>query len=193
MATAENKPKYADLANEAILALKERSGSSLAAIKKYIASKYPAFDFQPQHLRAALKRGVTNETYTMVKASYKISANAKKDILAKLDGKPAPKAKKAPAAAPAAAPVKKSKPKAPASKTKKAPTKGKAAATKKVTKPKEKKVKAPPAAAPAAAPAAKKTKKAPAAAPATSPKKKPPAPAKKAKSPAKKAKKVTKK
>jgi histone H1/5 len=190
MATADNKPKYADLANEAILALKERSGSSLAAIKKYIASKYPAFDFQPQHLRAALKRGVANETYAMVKASYKITPNAKKEIIAKLDGKPVPKAKKAPAAAPAAAaPAKKSKPKTPAApKAKKAPAKGKAPA-KKSTKPKEKKPKAAPA---TAAPVVKKAKKT-AAATSPSPKKKPPAPAKKAKSPAKKAKKVTKK
>lgn len=45
--SSDNKPKYADLINEAILSLKERTGSSLQAIKKYIASKYPAFDCQP--------------------------------------------------------------------------------------------------------------------------------------------------
>jgi hypothetical protein len=67
------KPKYADLAHEAIINLKERTGSSLAAIKKYIATTYPDFDFQPRFLRAALRRDVANGKYVMVKASYKIA------------------------------------------------------------------------------------------------------------------------
>jgi hypothetical protein len=41
-----SKLSYAALAKEAILALKERTGSSLAAIKTYIASKHPEVDFQ---------------------------------------------------------------------------------------------------------------------------------------------------
>jgi hypothetical protein len=45
--SSDNKPKYADLVKESILALKERGGSSLAAIKKFIGSKYPTFELAP--------------------------------------------------------------------------------------------------------------------------------------------------
>lgn len=39
------KKSYFDLAREAIIALKERSGSSQQAIKAYITSKYPTLAF----------------------------------------------------------------------------------------------------------------------------------------------------
>ena len=39
------KKTYFELAQEAIIALKERSGSSQQAIKSYIVSKYPALPF----------------------------------------------------------------------------------------------------------------------------------------------------
>ena len=39
--TAEG-PKYSELIKAALLGLKERNGSSLAAIKKYMASNFPA-------------------------------------------------------------------------------------------------------------------------------------------------------
>jgi hypothetical protein len=39
------KKSYFDMAKEAIIALKERSGSSPQAIKKYIQSKYPNAGF----------------------------------------------------------------------------------------------------------------------------------------------------
>ena len=42
--SATKKPYY-DLVKEAILALKERTGSSAQAIKGYITSTYPKFDF----------------------------------------------------------------------------------------------------------------------------------------------------
>ena len=40
------KPTYGALLVEAISALKDRTGSSLQAIKSYISSKYPDFNFQ---------------------------------------------------------------------------------------------------------------------------------------------------
>lgn len=39
------KQTYYDLTKEAILALKERSGSSSQAIKKFIVAKYPTLKF----------------------------------------------------------------------------------------------------------------------------------------------------
>jgi len=39
------KKTYFELASEAIIALKERSGSSQQAIKAYIVSKYPSLEF----------------------------------------------------------------------------------------------------------------------------------------------------
>ena len=47
MSAAAPKKSYYDLAKEAILAIKDRTGSSPQAIKSYIASKYPTFKFQP--------------------------------------------------------------------------------------------------------------------------------------------------
>ena len=56
MSTAPKKP-YFDLAKEAILALKERGGSSTQAIKKYLATTYPSLTVAPvsiSYLRIAL-------------------------------------------------------------------------------------------------------------------------------------------
>jgi hypothetical protein len=39
------KKTYAELLREAIIALKDRTGSSPQAIKSYITSKYPTFEF----------------------------------------------------------------------------------------------------------------------------------------------------
>ena len=47
MSAAAPKKSYFDLAKEAILAIKDRTGSSPQAIKSYIDSKYPTFKFQP--------------------------------------------------------------------------------------------------------------------------------------------------
>jgi histone H1/5 len=122
------KPTNSAMAKEAISALKDRTGSSLAAIKSYIATKYPEHTLQPHFLRAALKKGVADGTFVMVKASYKLSAAAKK---------PAPKKKAAAAAKPAAkaaapkkAAAKKTAPKKAATKPKKAASKPKKAASK---------------------------------------------------------------
>lgn len=43
------KKSYFDMAKEAIIALKERSGSSPQAIKAYIVSKYPTLAFGQVH------------------------------------------------------------------------------------------------------------------------------------------------
>jgi hypothetical protein len=44
MSSSANK-SYFDLAKEAIVDLKDRTGSSLPAIKSWIQSKYPKMDF----------------------------------------------------------------------------------------------------------------------------------------------------
>ena len=121
-------PTYSAMAKEAISALKDRTGSSLQAIKSYIASKYPDNTLQAHYLRAALKKGVAAEDFIMVKASYKLSAAAKKAA--------APKKK----AVPKKAAAKKTVPKKAAAKkpaAKKGGTKPKKAAAKK-TAPKKK-------------------------------------------------------
>jgi len=52
-----SKPSNYDLIKEAILALKERSGSSPAAIKAYLAKQHPTITIDHRFL-AALKSGV---------------------------------------------------------------------------------------------------------------------------------------
>jgi hypothetical protein len=44
------KKSYFELAKEAIASLKERTGSSPQAIKAYILSTYPSFNFQQVEL-----------------------------------------------------------------------------------------------------------------------------------------------
>jgi histone H1/5 len=104
---------------QAILAMKDRNGSSLPAIKKYFKDNFPTSSNEPA-LKAALKHGVSKGVFVKVKASYKVSQDAKK----------APKKKAATAKKPAA-----KKPEAaaaePAKKTA-APRAKKAAAPKKV-------------------------------------------------------------
>merc|ERR1711978_780291 len=135
----------------AIKALKERNGSSLAAIKKYIAATYKVDVVKlAPFIRKALKKGVEAKKLIKVKASYKLAKEAKK-----------PKAKK-----PKAKKVKKSPKKAakkPAAKKAKTPKKAaKPAAKKPAAKktPKKAAAKKPAAKKPAAKkPAAKKTPK----------------------------------
>lgn len=45
------------MAFEAIKTLKERSGSSVQAIKKHITTTHPTIVFAPHQLRSALKKG----------------------------------------------------------------------------------------------------------------------------------------
>ena len=75
------------MAIAAIKALKDRTGSSSSAIKKYIETNNKTLKFANHNLRAALKKGVADGLLIQVKASYKLSDKAKK---------PAPKKKAAP-------------------------------------------------------------------------------------------------
>merc|ERR1712194_578683 len=99
-----------DIIVKCVLDLKERTGSSRQAIKKYLAANEKK-EIKNHFLNAALKKGVTDGKLVMVKASYKVSADTKKALTKKA----APKKK-------AAAPKKKK-----ATATKKTATKKKAA------------------------------------------------------------------
>lgn len=60
---------------DAILALKERKGSSRPAIKKYILANYKqlnAGSHFDQQISAAIKRGVTKGTFNLPKGKYSI-------------------------------------------------------------------------------------------------------------------------
>merc|ERR1711956_196746 len=69
--------KYSELIKAALLGLKERNGSSLAAIKKYMATNFPAAK-NDLALKNALKFGVSKGMFIKVKASFKLSPEAKK-------------------------------------------------------------------------------------------------------------------
>ncbi|KAI9499259.1 linker histone H1 and H5 family-domain-containing protein [Zychaea mexicana] len=68
-------PPYEVMIKAAILALKERKGSSRPAIKKYILANYkvsagPHFDNQ---ISAAIKRGVTKGAFTLPKGESSLA------------------------------------------------------------------------------------------------------------------------
>ena len=137
-------PPYIDMIKAAILALKERSGSSRQAIEKYIKANYKVGEVG-SHLKMALKRGAASGKLVHTKGvgasgSFKLPKEEKKE---KKPKKPA--AKKRPAA----------KPKKPAAKK---PAKKPAAKKPAAKKPAAKKAaaKKPAAKAPAKKPAAKK-------------------------------------
>lgn len=114
-------PPYAEMIKEAIVALKERNGSSLAAIKKYIGGKYKLPEGWEKKLSLYLKKMTETSRLVKVKASWKLGATLKSQ---------APKTKK-PAAVKKPAMTKKpkkpkaKKPKAAAPKKKTASTKTK--------------------------------------------------------------------
>ncbi|KAE9027011.1 hypothetical protein PR003_g11215 [Phytophthora rubi] len=108
-------PGYYDLIKEAVISLKERSGSSRHAIDKYVAAKKGA-SYSKSRLNIALKRGVESGKLVPVKGSFKLAAEEKK-VAAKKPVAAKPVAKKAPAKKAAKKPAAK-KPAA-----KKAPTK----------------------------------------------------------------------
>ena len=95
--SAKSPPKktYFELAKEAIVALKERGGSSGQAIKGYITKTYPALNFQQHLLRSALKTGTAKGKLVQVKASWKLAVAEKKTVKKPAAKKPTtPKAKK---------------------------------------------------------------------------------------------------
>ena len=119
-------PPVAQMVTAAITSLKERNGSSLAAIKKYMAANYKCdVDKLAPFIRKFLKKAVADGKLKQVKASYKV------------DKTKVEKPKKKPAAKKAAKPRKPKTPKK-ASKPKKVKTPKKAAAKpKKVKTPKK--------------------------------------------------------
>merc|ERR1712018_1051845 len=73
-------PPTASMVKAAIMTLKERKGSSLPAIKKYIASNYK-YDVvkNARFINKALKKLSEDGALTKVKGSFKISAKAKEE------------------------------------------------------------------------------------------------------------------
>merc|ERR1719328_1021094 len=144
-------PPTSTMIAESIKALKERNGSSVPAIKKYIAANYKCDVVKlAPFIRKALKKGVTDKKLVQIKASYKLAKEEKKPKAKK----PAAKMAKKPAAA-------KKSPKKVAAK--KSPKKAAKPAVKKPAAAKKSPVKKP---------AAKKVAKKPAAAKKSAPKKK---------------------
>merc|ERR1712226_1617671 len=92
----------------AIKALADKKGSSLAAIKKYVAANYKVdiVKISP-FIRKALKKGVESKALVQVKGSYKLAKEAKKPKKPKAKK---PKAKKPKAAKKAKSPKKAKKP-----------------------------------------------------------------------------------
>ena len=76
-------PKYAVMIKEAILALKERNGSSRQAIDKYIKANYKVGDRASQSIKTALKRGAETGQFFHTKGvgasgSFKVNKEAQK-------------------------------------------------------------------------------------------------------------------
>jgi len=113
---------YFTMAAEAIAALKERGGSSPAAIKKYILANNKKLEFKAHFLKGALAKAVESGKFSKVKASYKLTPKAapKKKVAPKK--KPVKKTTKA-GAKPKKTATKKTAAKKTA--TKKTPTKAK--------------------------------------------------------------------
>ena len=91
-------PPSSAMVKAAIKALADKKGSSLAAIKKYIAANYKVdiVKISP-FIRKALKKGVEGKALIQVKGSYKLAKEAKKPKAKKPKAKK-PKAAKKPAA-----------------------------------------------------------------------------------------------
>merc|ERR1711906_37985 len=91
--TMSSHPPYAKMIVTAIVALKDRTGSSLQAIKKAIGAAYPALSpaSVSKATTASLKKMVAAGTVNQTKGSYKLSAKTK-------DAAKKPVAKKKPAA-----------------------------------------------------------------------------------------------
>ena len=165
-------PKYTEMIKAAIVALKERNGSSLQAIEKYIKCNYKVGDRAHQYIKQALKRGEVSGKFIHTKGvgasgSFKVNKEeekkaAKKSVPAKKKPAAAKSEKKTKTPAAKISPAKKkpaAKPK-PAKKEKKSTTKQRASVPKNSTakKPSAKKSKEN-TKAPTRKPAAKKVSK----------------------------------
>merc|ERR1712001_551939 len=91
-------PPSSAMVKAAIKALADKKGSSLAAIKKYIAANYKVDIVKVSpFIRKALKKGVEGKALIQVKGSYKLAKEAKKPK-AKKPKKPKAKKPKKPKA-----------------------------------------------------------------------------------------------
>merc|ERR1712071_533758 len=121
MPSAASHPTYRVMVSEAIKALKNRKGSSRAAIATHVNAAYPGLKNDKYNLRITLSKGVADGVFVQDKQSFKLAAPVKAAKPAKKAAKPAKKAVKKPAKK---APAKKKVVKKPA---KKAPAKKKVA------------------------------------------------------------------
>ena len=125
-------PPYAEMVAAAVGALKERTGSSRHAIKKYVKGNYAVKDNADIHINKALKSMLAKESLVQAKGCYKLPKKAK-------EAAKKPAAKK-PKAAAAKKTVKKTAAKKPAAKkaaskkVKKSPKKAATKAKKPVAK-----------------------------------------------------------
>ena len=148
-------PTYKEMIIAAVVALKQRGGSSRQAISKYIAGHYKISDSSSVHLKMAIKRALASGMLISA-ANHSGTFRLSKEALAP----PKPKKKKVTAKKPAAKKAKKPK-KNVAPKKKAAPKNAKKSAAKKNNSSKAKRP-AKSAKKPARKPAAKKVKRAPA-------------------------------
>lgn len=92
-AGSSSKRTYQEYVHQAIVAMADRTGSSLPAITKWILANYDHLGASNQfktHLNQAIKQGVKTQHFAKIKASYKISpewkakerANQKKKVAA---------------------------------------------------------------------------------------------------------------
>jgi len=93
-AAKKSHPTYSVMTAEAVKALKERSGSSLPAVTKYITTTY-AIDVNKHALNKALRDGVSDGKLIKIKASYKLPAVVKESAPKKKKAAPAAAAAKA--------------------------------------------------------------------------------------------------
>ena len=145
-------PPYSEMIKAAIVALKERGGSSRQAIEKYTKANYKVGEVG-SHLKMALKRGVASGTFVHTKGvgasgSFKVPKEEKK-----APKKPAKKPKKPAAKKTVKKPAKKAAVKKPSKKSSPKKTAAKKPAAQKAT---GKKTKKPAAKKPAKKTAAKK-------------------------------------
>lgn len=77
-APAKAPTTYFEFCAEAIGALRDRKGSSMIALEKFVTANHPELDFKKHHFKAALKRGVENGSFIKVRASYKLADSMKK-------------------------------------------------------------------------------------------------------------------
>ena len=128
-------PTYKEMIMAAVVALKQRGGSSRQAITKYIAGHYKVGENYNVHLKIAIRRALASG---MLVAAHNHAGTYRLSKAALTPAKPKKK-KKVTAKKPAAKKAKKPKKKAAPKKKKAAPKKAKKAGTKKKTATKAKK------------------------------------------------------